>query len=314
MKLDNNEEWIYLRLPFAREMDPLIAALIDEMRKPGSEIIYKEMFFVRYPEGGWHLRMRLKGVRSVYETRERLLSRYSRVCKAQGISSANHSSLAYEPEVSRYGGHLAMQLAEELFTCSSEIVGDLLKSPLSMTRKLGAALQSAVLTLAALEPSERQEISGWQPVFVLNRYPGTLQEKLLADVAERIQHDVHSFAPNIGRVLRDGRCGNTRTMAARWFRACRRYREDLAAAIDKQDAVLISDEAARSISETRSRLVRALPLANDAHRESDHAQLMIASIISSQIHMHANRVGILDPLEELYFRLAARAIIGDAQV
>lgn len=153
-----------------RAVGPFIAAL-------GGQIDH--WFFIRYTELGQHLRLRLQphtGV-SVESLRHNLLehirSEYGAVSASDqpplppSISDQNSGPRVhhimwspYEPEIERYGGPIAAEVAEDHFGHSSRLVLDLLRgmATADRTARLGRSLV-ATLVIAHAFYHSREEIA-----------------------------------------------------------------------------------------------------------------------------------------------------------
>lgn len=166
-------EWQYLQIYFSAEAAPEEArlrqpALCDELLTDWlsdclGEAVglgwLEKYFFVRYLEGGYHLRLRLKG-------RPELLRRHllPGVGRALAGFFRSHAALLpagmppscpaleasglvrrapYEPEVEKYGGEAGLSLAEDHFAASSEAVVRVLEDE----RRGGTARARAALEM-----------------------------------------------------------------------------------------------------------------------------------------------------------------------
>src|SRR5436305_4976522 len=110
------EAWeaVYL---FGRELDGLLCGPVDDLigwfdTRKGPAARY---FFVRYGEGGAHIRLRIF---ADAETREAFL------LQVESVAAGNTDILRverqrYEPEFERYGGRDVMRIAERQFCASS---------------------------------------------------------------------------------------------------------------------------------------------------------------------------------------------------
>lgn len=132
-------------------------------------------FFIRYWEGGPHLRLRLRGadaqaverVRNLLNTALAPLDHnrdsidpaayyatfLNRADGAAGQRWEEHGVVRdqpYEPEVQRYGGPAAMELSEQFFETSSAFAAQLLPLTPSRAARLGLGLQLLLTTLRAL--------------------------------------------------------------------------------------------------------------------------------------------------------------------
>ena len=129
----------------------LVQPVIDELRRGN---LIRRSFFVRYSEGGNHLRVRM--LLAPEASAERLVGEYTRI--SERIAQTARSGIAttsrwvdYRPELERYGGTSATQTAESLFADSSTAALKLLSDDLVSERpiRLGRAMMATVATLFA---------------------------------------------------------------------------------------------------------------------------------------------------------------------
>jgi thiopeptide-type bacteriocin biosynthesis protein len=114
------EDWLYLKLycgmsTLDRLLVDFVQPLVTELRAEGA---IDRWFFLRYNEGGWHMRLRLHGAPPTLwtEVAPRLLK-----AAAQLRAEVHRVAIdTYDPEVERYGGGAALALAEQLFEADSD--------------------------------------------------------------------------------------------------------------------------------------------------------------------------------------------------
>ena len=127
-------------------------------------------FFIRYTEGGPHLRLRVATADDAVWTTIR--EAMARSCEALGAGRArdgwaqsvthpaptgeiydpgDHAQIAYDPEIQRYGGLDALAIHEELFTLSSDIALQVIgRTAHNSSDRMGAAMQLMLDTLAGM--------------------------------------------------------------------------------------------------------------------------------------------------------------------
>lgn len=107
-------------------------------------------FFVRYPEGGAHLRLRMRG-------RAEVLAREVRPAVEEAFGPGARW-VAYVPETDRYGGPEGTALAEHFFQLSSEAALLLLARTDSARRssRLGKGLLAMAALLHAFRPGREE--------------------------------------------------------------------------------------------------------------------------------------------------------------
>jgi thiopeptide-type bacteriocin biosynthesis protein len=141
-------EWLYLKVyAGAAVVDEVlrsaVAPLVQECREKGW---IDRWFFLRYNDPEWHLRLRLHGAP------ERLLGAVLPLARRhfepflEGRQAAALTVDTYRPEVPRYGGPAALEIAERMFHCDSEIALRWL-----MSEAEGSELPRWLVCLAGLE-------------------------------------------------------------------------------------------------------------------------------------------------------------------
>ncbi|MGI5489621.1 thiopeptide-type bacteriocin biosynthesis protein [Microtetraspora malaysiensis] len=128
---------------------PLLAGL----RADG---LLEDWFFIRYGEGGPHVRIRARAVRDPEALQLSLASLIGGTDLPGAEGWTPHgtvSEIAYEPEIERYGGVEAISVAEEVFCRSSEIVLEALSG--SSASRMNTALPLMYATALGLGLDER---------------------------------------------------------------------------------------------------------------------------------------------------------------
>lgn len=110
--------WVSAYIYYTNPLNQLLTGCIHPFVVKHSGLFDKESpyFFIRYPEGGDHIRLRIK---TVHE-KEVMQLLYAHV--AEFNHDARLAFVAYEPEIKRYGDDNSIQWAEQLFYYSSAAV------------------------------------------------------------------------------------------------------------------------------------------------------------------------------------------------
>ncbi|MFQ6196960.1 lantibiotic dehydratase C-terminal domain-containing protein [Streptomyces sp. NPDC000405] len=206
-------DWISLHAFHGGSADPLlteaVAPLTAELRSQG---LMRDFFFLRYWEGGPHLRLRLRPstppaaevLRRLAHDRlagaleGRLLPSMpdarayrelaGRLAAAEGLADYDRrlrlhpgvEHIPYRPEERAFGGREAVRAAERHFTVSSDIALGLLVRGAGQPRRAGFAFAALVLALAAWEPDPARvaglisaSSTAWGTAAPMGRDPGT---------------------------------------------------------------------------------------------------------------------------------------------
>ncbi|RSS52996.1 thiopeptide-type bacteriocin biosynthesis protein, partial [Streptomyces sp. WAC06614] len=256
-----------------------LAPLLDGVVARGEAA---DWFFIRYGEGGPHLRVRVREpaaavVRTLPGTLTRAASAVP-VLPGAGPWPSLHAEVrdvAYEPETERYGGPLALPVAEEVFSVSSRTAVTALRAlhGHGPSERLNLALDAVLTTAHALGLDRqaaggwlREHAAGWRWVTDVPLLPGAV---------------VHTRVNTV--------FGARREALARRAAAVRER-------LDQGTAPAWQADWATAVTAADKRL-----------REQHPAGLLW--VWASQLHMLLNRLGIGPDEERAVCRLAARSLL-----
>lgn len=241
-------------------------------------------FFIRYGEGGPHLRIRFRGPQPAAAAAG-LPSRLAKLAAARpaeftGPWPLRHGEVRevpYVPETERYGGPAALPLAEELFAHSTRAAVEALRATPDRAARLPLALDLAHATAHALGLDElraagwlRRHAASWRWITEVEPLPG-------AAVHSRVNSVFAAQRPGLVR-----RAGALRT------------------ALDAGTAAPWLAEWVRRVGAADARLRDAVPAGQDAR---------LPWVWASQLHMLFNRLGVTPDEERAVCHLAARTLL-----
>lgn len=271
---------LHLALPLpAREAD---AFLTEDLAPLMDGLAGTDWFFVRYGEGGPHLRIRHRGPGPAPAELTRLATGRTPVDGPFADGHGTVTEVRYEPETERYGGPALLPIAEEVFTHSTRAaVRALHELGTAPEQRLQLALDLAHTTAYALGLDElaasrwlRRHAASWRWVTEFRPLPG-------AAVHTRVN-----------------------TVFARQRETLARRARELRAALDAGTATpWLGDWAARA-AEAADRMRAAAPVG---------AEERLEWIWASQLHMLFNRLGVGPDEERAVCRLAARTLLETGQ-
>ena len=171
------------RLDVDRLLLDVLAPLADGAVATGA---IKRWFFIRYSEGGEHLRLRLDGAGSA------LLAEWSAAVRAATGLTVTVGS--YEPEVIRYGGPSQLAAAETVFCTSTQLALALLRRAETSSHRLAIATDLILATTRALDLDELTAAAWlrvnayswrWDPGFAADGRANVLNASAVQAAAER---------------------------------------------------------------------------------------------------------------------------------
>jgi len=198
--------------PYSADCDAtireLVTPLIDNCRRTQ---MAKQCFFIRYSEGGPHIRLRiLPEVDRHAEVRTAIDASWMTYFRQQGphaVPGRDLQWLNYEPELDRYGGQMAMPIAERLFDHSTTLACELLTPQVSMDRsiRLGRAMLATLTALHTFlhrKESVRQFARWYSQNYLLTQRMDDLERhrltqafdaNLLPDIEGMREHLLHAW-------------------------------------------------------------------------------------------------------------------------
>ncbi|MFE6845244.1 thiopeptide-type bacteriocin biosynthesis protein [Streptomyces sp. NPDC057686] len=262
-----------------------LAPLMDSRYGPNGAA----WFFIRYHEGGPHLRIRFRGASAegAAELSEELGLLAARTTPVAGPWPSRHGEVRaarYEPETERYGGAAALPVAEEVFAHSTRAAVAALRAVPGRGDRLRLALDFAHATAFALGLDElaaagwlRRHAASWRWAAEVRPLPG-------AAVHTRVNTVFAAQRTNLGRRAQAVRAGLDDGSAAPWLA-----------------------EWTRQVRAADARLrTAALPADRPDAPVRTHRRLWVWA---SQLHMLFNRLGVTPDEERAVCRLAGRALL-----
>ncbi|MFD5932342.1 thiopeptide-type bacteriocin biosynthesis protein [Streptomyces sp. NPDC060333] len=256
-----------------------VAPLLDGLVAAGKA---DRWFFIRYGEDGPHLRIRVHGADPAAAARlpEELARAAKEVPSVPGPWPSAHGevrSVPYVPETDRYGGPLALPVAEGVFAASTGVVVEALREVRDggAATRLTIAADLAHATACALGMDElaaarwlRGHAAGWRWVTEVPLLPG-------ASIHARVNSVYAAQRSTLGRRAADLRRRLVDGTASPWLlRWTDRVRE--------ADATL---------------------------RAGGEPEASYAWVWASQLHMLFNRLGVTPDEERAVCRLVARTLL-----
>ncbi|MFJ9637469.1 thiopeptide-type bacteriocin biosynthesis protein [Streptomyces sp. NPDC101178] len=260
-----------------------VAPLLDGLGSGG-------WFFIRYDEGGHHLRLRVRGAS---EAREASLSKaLARLAERVPVAGPGHGQAAhgrdvpgqaehaevreepYVPETARYGGPAALPVAEEVFQRSSRVAVRAVRDAPRGSARLALAIDLAHATALACG-MDRLAAARWLRLHAAS-WRWAEGVPLLGP-----QH-IHARVNSVYALQRDALASRARDL--------RQALEDgtaSGAAADWYDGVRAADRALGAVSPPVGR----------------------PYVWASQLHMLFNRMGLAPDEERAVCRLAARTLL-----
>lgn len=290
-----------------------VGPTVRQLRTEGAA---SRWFFLRYWEGGPHLRVRVRGLSA--SAREQLLAQarmavpgflsaqpptredYYRhhffdgqpveLARLPWWDEGSIQVLPYEPEWRRYGGFAGMQVNESLFDLSSTLALGLVRSSQGDTARRLQLAASLMPLFALAWQSDLAGVARFLDDYVAYWSASSVEVQRFAAPAET------RVAPSAGQC----------EQLARQLRLAR----DPAALEARMPAALLMaglDAAVMQFDELRQQRLLASPVTGEAETEAPAHHLALQAMLASQLHMLNNRLG-LAPLQEVALaRSLARA-------
>jgi thiopeptide-type bacteriocin biosynthesis protein len=261
----------------------VVAPFVAACRRKGW---IQQYFFIRYGEGGPHLRFRLKSTpeqleRVVLPALQRHLEKQRSLllpASTHGMSGLQEALpplpvkwVAYEPETDRYGGVHALPVSERLFCVSSDFALATLKDLKAADRstRLGKALLAMLASIHAFSPERADAIRFCDQyhrgyLHVIASKDADVRERVRAGIQGGVSRQLETIKPYVVEAWR--RLSNHESLSPPIDRLVKGMRDGASAVADFG----------------RSGLLRAPIGMPDAR----------VAILSSNVHMTSNRLGV----------------------
>ena len=128
--------WLSVHLFYDNLDQLLIQVVFPFIHKIKKEKGFDQYFFIRYSEGGKHIRLRMKTERVDFFKKEIetyvldffLKNPSTKISEQPDFYPNNYIQyISYEPEIDRYGGKKKLPIAEQQFQLSSEIIQNIIE-------------------------------------------------------------------------------------------------------------------------------------------------------------------------------------------
>lgn len=260
-----------------------------------------EFFFVRYSESGAHLRFRLRrrdGIakddlyafladKFLMDRRDMGLA--ERFSSLAGSQEARFEWMPYEPELQRYGGVVAIDIAHEIFHASSALAVEILGSVRSRSERLGKAVLAMLVTVYAIG-GQGQDLS---QMFL--RFGNGFALPILGSSSEELNPWFHSFERAY--------VSQAAPLAPFILETVRRLEEGVA-------VTRAFDEYALRLRRSSAKLADLVQRGAVTHSGQAVTSwpACLSVLLPSFMHMTNNRLGVL-PIEEAYLAYLIHRIV-----
>lgn len=148
--------WLSVHIFYDDSLDFLLKKGIQPFINKNNKFIFR-WFFIRYTEGGQHIRLRLK----INKNQEAKIQTavndffndfFQKINNENNLPKSRLVFIDYKPEIDRYGGKIGIEISEQLFQYSSEFVAEFIDVDSNYENKLMiAALMNYNLGLVFFE-------------------------------------------------------------------------------------------------------------------------------------------------------------------
>lgn len=290
--IESNDCWIsayiFHQLSFEQLIAECLYPLLESMRHDDR---INNCFFIRYWEGGTHLRLRIQLKNGNLRTElEALIQQEFKSYFGQMKQKAKKSRLdfvPYLPEYQRYGGQAFIEPAERHFGHSSKVIAKLIRENYSQwdySLALGFALQMNIVFAKAFFDNAHLASSffkhffqNWLPYSIKQDTAGRFTQEEVIRVTQFFQASYQQQKTRILQLIQITQSQSLVSLECRpeeWHSACLELRSNL-----QQMRKLID--------------LSAPPwFVYQPNSKIDHSTQMTWSVYESYIHMTHNRLGI----------------------
>lgn len=326
MPLQGESKWLYSQIYFLHPdknagadplalrsiCDQLVVEVIPEMVTHFRDQQWiEQFFFIRYAEGGYHLRLRLKGapahldgpvrrhletaVAGFFTAHQALLWPAGVPLTAQTL--LDHDCLryaTYEPELAKYGGIAGLSVAEAHFELSSRLSFRVLEAErrTNISRsQFALELMDILLSEFGAKPHEK--------AFLLRAYTaywmGMVEPRYHEQIVTAMEENYQQRKSKLVRRFQQGKPG---ALEERWqgqspnlFQLWRNHLQDILAQLKELELAQQLDSPIRQHTVEHQALLHTVPTINGA-------PTVALLILPNYVHMLNNRLG-LTPLQEV---------------
>ncbi len=326
MPLPTGTTWLYSQIYFLHpdnegQVEPLaLRAVCDQFIvevMPGLVNFFKEQrwieqfFFIRYAEGGYHLRLRFKGdsanlsgpvqthleaaVADFFATRQPQLWPGNAVITPGRLRESGCLRYAvYEPEIEKYGGSAGLSVAEAHFQMSSQICVYVLAAErqTNISRsQFALELMNILLSEFGAKPHEKAFLLRAYTAYWLSMVQPEYHEQIVTAMEENYQQRKARFAR---RFREEGMGALEESWQGKSPGLFQIWREHLVDVLEQLRRLELTDQLESPIRQhvaQHEMLLRTVPTVY----ESPTVALLI---LPNYVHMFNNRLG-LTPLQEV---------------
>ena len=321
----SSKKWLAAYLYYAEPWeDFLVQAVNPFIKLVFDNNLAEQFFFIRYWEGGPHIRLRFKGVRAILDDdlKPQLESYFSKYFKnhpsERTVTEKNQEFLEnpnifpnnsllfveYEPEVARYGGPVGIELAEKQFQVSSKTILTIIeesKNNWSYERALGFAIQLHLSFSFAFGMTLRETVDffnfnldrwiGWNDEMITRLEQGGKTQflKVFENSFEKERSSIVSFVQIVWNAFEQG-IEFEQDWLNKWL----------------IQMASISDQIKRA--ETEKQLIIPQVDRHDAAIINYETYNPLWEILESYLHMTNNRLGILNRDESYLGYLLSKSL------
>lgn len=314
------EEWISAHLFYSQSLDFL---LVNGVAPTVEKLIVKKLilnyFFIRYNEGGPHIRLRLKVFRTHKEKVRKIIEgellKFFMTYPSQPLQQIEKYNgkfypmnsiqfIAYEPEIKRYGGAIGITIAEQFFEASSKIVLSILREKKIITydEAISIAIQLNVALTASLNLNLQDGLLFYHTIFshMLPTARAVVGHKTFEEIVDDFENEyllqktklIDFFSNFIQYVYSE----KTKYSDDNWIDTWLKY--------SKLISKLFYSELRQNRIETQQYNIKVL---NSKINKAEYKPEW--SIFSSYVHMSNNRLGLMNCDESYIAYLVYRTLM-----
>ncbi len=280
--MNSDNGWISLHIYFKGDINVFLRQILFPLAKLlKKEKILDQYFFIRYFEGGQHIRFRVSTSEPV-KVKAYLIAFFNKLTNPgiPGIGLVSTFFIDYVPETERYGGAIGIEACEAFFCDTSELISE--KIIESKNFDTGQAISTAIAMnlffLYALAFSNEQAIDFFN--LLMNSWMESSEEFLSQYYG-----------------------GNTDVKAIHFYEKSYDTQKDVIDEIVKEITCAMSDHSKASwLNKYKEKVLKLKNRINMINEESK------LGIIASLLHMSNNRLGLNNMDESFLYYILIRSL------